>query len=162
MRQFRAAHRRGRRGDFPLCRNCFPPSVSQPGALEMFSPFSPSAFELQSYFNRGLLPAEPGSGESAYFLSDNSEIFVQDRVGEIRLNLESADSNSSPHFLDLFLYGRPLFRVRLRKKEKKEILFKVPVEFRGRLLRLNIQERAAGGNLQAPTPQIRLRSIRNW
>jgi hypothetical protein len=129
----------------------------------MFSPFSPSAFELQSYFNRGLLPSDPGSGESAYFLSGNSEVFVQDRTGEIRLTLESADSNARLHFLDLFLYGRLLAHKRILKEERKEILFKVPAEFRGRLLRLNIQQRAnAEGNTQAPASQMRLRSIRNW
>jgi radical SAM protein with 4Fe4S-binding SPASM domain len=163
MRRFRAAHRRGRRGDFSLCRNCSPPFVSQPGALQMFSPFSPSAFELQSYFNRGLLPSDPGSGETAYFLSGNSEVFVQDRTGEIRLALESADSNAGLHFLDLFLYGRLLAHNRILKKERKEILLKVPAEFRGRLLRLNLQQRAtAEGNNQAPASQIRLRLLRNW
>jgi hypothetical protein len=129
----------------------------------MFSPFSPSAFELQSYFNRGLLPSDPGSGETAHFLSGNSELFVQDRTGEIRLALESADSNAGLHFLDLFLYGRLLAHNRILKKERKEILLKVPAEFRGRLLRLNLQQRAtAEGNNQAPASQIRLRLLRNW
>ena len=155
MRQFRAAHRNGRRRDFSLCRNCFPPSVSEPGAWQMFSPFSPSAFEMQSYFNRGLLPEEMDSRKGAYFLAEDSELFVQDRVGKIRLHLEPADSNSRLQVPDFFLYGRPLAHTGIRNQE---ILLKVPAEFRGRLLLLNIRPRAAGGK----NTRIRLRSIRNW
>jgi radical SAM protein with 4Fe4S-binding SPASM domain len=163
MRQFRTSHKRGERGRLALCRKCLPPSASDREALQIFSPFSPSLYELQSYWNRGLQRLDPAPGESAYLLSEKSEIFVQDRTGEIVLAFEFAGSGPQPLTLDMFLYERLLARTTIRKGEKRQIALKTPHEFRGRLLRLQIQTRTGtAGKNPSHDPRILLRSIRNW